>query len=86
MSTKRRDHQRKDDGFILPLVMIISLIIATGLMALAARSWLGLSGTIRQSQSRQAREIAEAALWLCSPHSGSVNGQEIKIAGGQVAG
>ncbi|NBR89365.1 MAG: SDR family oxidoreductase [Rhodobacteraceae bacterium] len=32
------------------------------------------------------REIAEAALWLCSPHSGSVNGQEIKIAGGQVAG
>ena len=51
-----------DGGFILPLVMIISLIIATGLMALAARSWLGLSGTIRQSQSRQAREIAEAGI------------------------
>jgi NAD(P)-dependent dehydrogenase (short-subunit alcohol dehydrogenase family) len=32
------------------------------------------------------REIAEAALWLGSPHSGSVNGQEIKIAGGQVTG
>ncbi|QCH15844.1 hypothetical protein CB0101_13860 [Synechococcus sp. CB0101] len=32
------------------------------LMALAARSWLGLSGSIRQSQSRQAREIAEAGL------------------------
>ena len=31
-------------------------------MALAARSWLGLSGSIRQSQSRQAREIAEAGL------------------------
>lgn len=52
----------EEAGFILPLVMIISLIIATGLMALAARSWLGLSGTVRQSQSRQAREIAEAGL------------------------
>ena len=53
---------RTEDGFILPLVLIISLIISTGLMALAARSWLGLSGSIRQSQSRQAREIAEAGL------------------------
>ena len=51
-----------ENGFILPLVMIITLIIATGLIALAARSWLGLSGTIRQSQSRQAREIAEAGI------------------------
>ena len=42
--------------------MLISLIIASGLMALAARSWLGLSGTVRQSQSRQAREIAEAGI------------------------
>ena len=54
--------QTGSQGFILPLVMIISLIITTGLMALAARSWLGLSGTIRQSQSRQAREIAEAGI------------------------
>jgi hypothetical protein len=53
---------RTEDGFILPLVLIISLIISTGLIALAARSWLGLSGSIRQSQSRQAREIAEAGL------------------------
>lgn len=51
-----------DHGFILPLVLIISLIISTGLMAIAARSWLGLSGSVRQSQSRQAREIAEAGL------------------------
>ena len=54
--------QNNDNGFILPLVLIISLIISTGLMALAARSWLGLNGSIRQSQSRQAREIAEAGL------------------------
>ncbi|MBA86435.1 SDR family NAD(P)-dependent oxidoreductase [Thalassobius sp. S69A] len=29
-------------------------------------------------------EIAQAALWLCGPGSGSVNGQEIEIAGGKV--
>lgn len=29
-------------------------------------------------------EIATSALWLCNPHSGSVNGQTIEIAGGQV--
>ncbi len=29
-------------------------------------------------------EIAEAALWLCSPHSGAVNGQTVEIAGGQI--
>lgn len=52
----------RDEGIILPLVLIVSLIIATGLMALATRSWLGLSGTIRQSQAREAREIAEAGL------------------------
>lgn len=29
-------------------------------------------------------EVAEAALWLCGEHSGSVNGQAIQIAGGEV--
>lgn len=29
-------------------------------------------------------EVAEAATWLCAPGSGSVNGQCIQIAGGQV--
>ena len=29
-------------------------------------------------------EVAAAALWLCAPGSGSVNGQAIEIAGGQV--
>ena len=28
-------------------------------------------------------EVAEAALWLCNPASGSVNGQAIQIAGGE---
>lgn len=29
-------------------------------------------------------EVAEAALWLCGEHSGSVNGQAIQIAGGEI--
>ncbi len=29
-------------------------------------------------------EVAKAALWLCGAHSGSVNGQAIQIAGGEV--
>ncbi len=29
------------------------------------------------------QEVAEAALWLCGPGSGSVNGQAIQIAGGE---
>lgn len=29
-------------------------------------------------------EVAEAALWLCAPQSGSLNGQAIQIAGGEV--
>ncbi|KMK67853.1 SDR family NAD(P)-dependent oxidoreductase [Puniceibacterium sp. IMCC21224] len=30
------------------------------------------------------KEVAEAALWLCDDHSGSVNGQAIQIAGGEM--
>ena len=30
------------------------------------------------------QDIAETALWLCSTYSGSVNGQTLEIAGGQV--
>ena len=59
---KHTNRAESEDGFILALVLIISLIIATGLMALAARSWLGLSGTMRQTQARQAREAAEAGI------------------------
>ncbi len=30
------------------------------------------------------QEVAEAALWLCGEHSGSINGQAIQIAGGEM--
>ena len=29
-------------------------------------------------------EVAEAALWLCGPNSGSINGQTIQISGGEM--
>jgi 3-hydroxybutyrate dehydrogenase len=29
-------------------------------------------------------EVAAAALWLCAPGSGSVNGSAVEIAGGQI--
>lgn len=47
-------------GFVLPLVLIVSLMLGTGMMAMAMRTWIGVKGGIRQSQSREAREIAEA--------------------------
>ncbi|WP_299933506.1 SDR family oxidoreductase [uncultured Pelagimonas sp.] len=30
------------------------------------------------------QEVADAALWLCGDNSGSVNGQDIRIAGGEI--
>ncbi|MGH1413201.1 MAG: SDR family NAD(P)-dependent oxidoreductase [Pelagimonas sp.] len=30
------------------------------------------------------QEVADAALWLCGPNSASVNGQDIRIAGGEI--
>ena len=37
-----------------------------------------------QADEKGREDIAEATLWLCSPHSSSVNGQTVEIAGGQV--
>ena len=50
------------DGFILPLVVIIGLILAVGGFTLLARSFAGLFGATRHEQSRQARELAETGL------------------------
>jgi len=50
------------DGFILPLVLIIGLILLVGGLATLARSFGGLLGAIRQEQAGQAREIAENGL------------------------
>ena len=54
--------ERHNEGFILPIVIIVGLIIGAGLMALSARTFAGLMGSIRQGQSREAREIAESGM------------------------
>ena len=54
--------QKNHEGFILPIVIIVGLIIGAGLMALSARTFAGLMGSIRQGQSREAREIAESGM------------------------
>jgi hypothetical protein len=51
-----------EEGFILPLVVILSLILAVGGFTMLARSFAGLFGATRQEQARQAREIAETGL------------------------
>jgi hypothetical protein len=51
-----------DNGFILPLVIILGLILAVGGFTMLARSFAGLFGATRQEQARQAREIAETGL------------------------
>ena len=52
----------KPNGFILPLVLIVTLILGAGMMASTTRTWLGLTGAVRQSRARSAREVAEAGL------------------------
>ena len=59
---KNRNPINNEDGFILPLVLIVTLILGAGLMASTTRAWLGLTGAVRQSQARSAREVAEAGL------------------------
>ncbi len=54
--------KKKSEGFILPYVAIASLLIGTGMLATLTRSWIDYKGTIRQSQSRIAREAAESGL------------------------
>ena len=55
-----KSNRPQGQGFILALVVIVGLILAAGAMAIVARSRSGLLGSIRQQQSHEAREIAEA--------------------------
>lgn len=46
-----------------------------------------LASMVKDNRHRriiEPEEVADTALWLCGPDSGSINGQTIKIAGGQV--
>ena len=57
-----KTNRKEANGFILPLIVIIGLIIGAGLMALMARSFGFLYGTIRHGQNQQAREAAESGM------------------------
>ncbi|MBV2361390.1 SDR family oxidoreductase [Thalassococcus sp. CAU 1522] len=59
-----------------------SIMARTGLDAAKARALM--TDLNPHGRLIEPGEVAEAALWLCGPHSGSVNGQAIQIAGGEV--
>lgn len=66
-------------------------IVTRGTVDIAARAGItkeeALGTMVRSNRHKrliEASEIGEAAAWLCGPGSGSINGQTIEIAGGQV--
>jgi hypothetical protein len=54
----------EQEGFVLPLILAVGLIIGIGIVALSARTFSGLIGSIRQGQSREAKEAAESGAAL----------------------
>lgn len=61
---------------------VTKIMARTGMDADQARALM--VGTNPHGRLIAPDEVAEAALWLCGPGSGSVNGQAIQIAGGEV--
>ena len=66
-------------------------IVTRGTVDIAARAGISeaeaLGTMVRSNRHKrliEASEIGEAAAWLCGAGSGSINGQTIQIAGGQV--
>jgi len=53
---------KNQDGFILPIIIITGLIIGAGLMALSARTFANLFGSIRMGQAQTARNAAESGM------------------------
>lgn len=49
-----------------------------------AEAEASMSSYNRHKRLVEVQEIAQAALWICNPDSGSINGQTIEISGGQV--
>lgn len=59
-----------------------SIMARSGLSEAEAEA--AMSQENRHARLVEVDEVAAAALWLCGPGSGSINGQTIEIAGGQV--
>jgi NAD(P)-dependent dehydrogenase (short-subunit alcohol dehydrogenase family) len=61
---------------------IDTIVSQTGRSAEEARAILVRSNP--QRRLIQPREVAQAAVWLCGPHTASITGQCLSIAGGEV--
>ena len=61
-SKKQTPNCRGQEGIILPIILVISLILGVIFTTTSISAWLGLRGTARQSLAREARETAEAGL------------------------
>lgn len=59
-----------------------SIAQRTGMTAEQARQ--GMADSNRHKRLISVDEVSTAAMWLCHPQSGSINGQCVEIAGGQV--
>jgi len=62
MKTRSKTKKPQDDGYALPMVLAISLIVGAGMMAATTQAWVNYQGVGRQSQARFAKEVAEAGL------------------------
>lgn len=65
ITTKSRladQNSKQNEGYILPLVITVGLILTVGGFALLTRTFGGFMGSIRSEQARQAREIAEGGM------------------------
>ena len=60
--TLNRTKDKQANGYVLPLVLLITMLMGTSMMAITTRAWLDQKGAIRQSEARAAREVAEAGL------------------------
>jgi NAD(P)-dependent dehydrogenase (short-subunit alcohol dehydrogenase family) len=61
---------------------VTTIVSQTGRSAEEARAALVRSNP--QRRLIQPQEVAQAALWLCGPHTASITGQCLTIAGGEV--
>ena len=57
-----RTKAKQANGYVLPFVLLATLIMGSSVMAITTRAWLDQKGAVRQSQARAAREVAEAGL------------------------
>jgi len=60
--SKKSCRLESNEGYILPIVLTVGLIMIAGSLAMLNRSFGGLIGSTRLEQSRQARAIAEAGI------------------------